>query len=88
MDTFGGDDGRILTEKELDAETGLSATTRWRGRRDGWFPAFLELSPGRRGNTVGQIRAWKAGLAARANADRNPEPRGRGRPRKAEADAA
>jgi predicted DNA-binding transcriptional regulator AlpA len=88
MDSTIADDGRILTEEELDALTGVSATTRWRERRAGRFPPLLELSPGRRGNTVGQIRKWKAerhaAAEARAKTVQDPQTRKPGRPRKTE----
>ncbi|RWO25256.1 MAG: hypothetical protein EOS10_31030 [Mesorhizobium sp.] len=50
------DDDRILTEDELDVLTGISSTTRWRERKAGRFPLLMELSPGRKGNTLRQVR--------------------------------
>jgi predicted DNA-binding transcriptional regulator AlpA len=64
--SIGGDD-RILTSEEVEEETKLSKTSQWRGRKAGWFPPLLELSPGRRGNTLGQIRRWKAERLAAAD---------------------
>lgn len=79
------DDDRILSDDELDVLTGISKTTRWRERKAGRFPPLIELSPGRKGNTLGQLREWhgqrKAATKARAEAMGSETP-GRGRPRK------
>lgn len=77
------DDGRILSDDELDVLTGISKTTRWRERKAGRFPPLIELSPGRKGNSLGQIREWRRRRQAATCADiRNSETAGRGRPRK------
>lgn len=77
------DDDRVLDDDELDVLTGISKTTRWRERKAGRFPPFIVLSPGRKGNTLGQIREWRRRGQAGARVDvRNPETPGRGRPRK------
>ncbi|MEB3047042.1 helix-turn-helix transcriptional regulator [Rhizobium mulingense] len=79
------DDDRILTDDELDVLTGISKTTRWRERKAGRFPRLLELSPGRKGNSLGQLREWHGQRRAAAKACAeiiDSEPPGRGRPRK------
>lgn len=79
------DDDRILTDDELDVLTGISKTTRWRERKAGRFPRLLELSPGRKGNSLGQLREWlrQRRAAAKACAEAmDSETPGRGRPRK------
>ncbi|MGR9156047.1 helix-turn-helix transcriptional regulator [Rhizobium leguminosarum] len=79
------DDDRILTDDELDVLTGISKTTRWRERKAGRFPRLLELSPGRKGNSLGQLREWlgQRRAAAKACAETmDSETPGRGRPRK------
>jgi predicted DNA-binding transcriptional regulator AlpA len=91
MDTSGderaifGNDERILSESELLALTGLSKTTRWRERKLGRFPPLIELSPGRKANTLGQIREWQrrrqTSAEFRMETSRGDH-RGPGRPRK------
>lgn len=78
-------DERFLTEAEVREMTSLGPTTRWKLRRDGRFPPLIELSPGKKMNTLGQIRRWQAERVAEAEGrviDANAEPSGRGRPRK------
>ncbi|KQV11322.1 hypothetical protein ASC97_15480 [Rhizobium sp. Root1203] len=86
MDQFHDDDDRILSDAELDRLTNTSKTTRWRMRKKGDWPPFIEFSPQLKGNTLGQIRrliAAKLGEAeARQHATESQQPRGRGRPRK------
>ncbi|CAN7550972.1 helix-turn-helix transcriptional regulator [Pararhizobium sp. LjRoot238] len=77
------DDDRFLTERELDLLTGVSNTTRWRERKAGRFPQMIALSPGRKGNTLGQVREWRKQRQAGTRADTgNSETPGPGRPRK------
>ncbi|MRG55696.1 hypothetical protein GF108_08885 [Phyllobacterium sp. SYP-B3895] len=82
---FHDDDDRILTPAEITALTSLSETSQWRGRKEGWFPPYLDLSPGRRGNTLGQIRRLmrerQAEAEARAKVGLDAKPRSRGRPK-------
>lgn len=87
METTVPDDDRILSEAELDAITGMSSTTRWRERKRGRFPVLLDLSPGRKANSMGQIRQWlrERRDEAERRAIANAEPRKPGRPRIAEA---
>ncbi|WP_210201883.1 helix-turn-helix transcriptional regulator [Rhizobium phaseoli] len=79
------DNDRILTDDELDVLTGISKTTRWRERKAGRFPRLIELSPGRKGNSLGQLREWLGQRRAAAKAcpeTMASETPGRGRPRK------
>jgi predicted DNA-binding transcriptional regulator AlpA len=85
MDTTIAGDDRILSEAELDHLTGISGTTRWRLRKEGRFPALIELSPGRKAHTAGQIRRWKEERLAAAEAAAARELRSPGRPRKSAA---
>ncbi|MER9967552.1 hypothetical protein [Mesorhizobium sp. M0060] len=85
LKNFIDDDDRILSEDELDVLTGISSTTRWRERKAGRFPLLMELSPGRKGNTLRQVREWRKERQAAAEAHAKAkclEPPGRGRPRK------
>ncbi|MCZ8548691.1 hypothetical protein OOJ09_31440 [Mesorhizobium qingshengii] len=87
MDLTIADDDRILSEEELNQMTRTSSTTRWRERKAGRWPPLLELSPGVRGNSLGQIRRMFAQKQAEAEARAHvakQEPRAPGRPRKAE----
>jgi len=83
------DDDRYLSDDEVTKLTQISSTTRWRMRQQGTFPALVELSPGKRMNTLGQIRKWKAARLAEAErkaerlAKEQASRRKRGRPRKA-----
>ena len=38
---------------------GISRATAWRGVRDGWLPAPLPMSPGRKAWALSEILAWQ-----------------------------
>jgi len=79
------DDMKILIDEEIDALTNTSSTTRWRLRRKGKWPPLIEVSPGVKRHTLGQIRKLLAVRLAEAEARKAAQqqaPRGRGRPRK------
>lgn len=44
---------------------GISRTTAWRGVRDGWLPAPVQVSPGRRAWRASDISAWQEKLRPR-----------------------
>lgn len=44
---------------------GISRTTAWRGVRDGWLPAPVQVSPGRRAWKSSDVSAWQAELRSR-----------------------
>ncbi len=43
---------------------GISRTTAWRGVRDGWLPAPVQVSPGRKAWRTSDILAWQVRLEA------------------------
>ena len=51
---------RIMREREVQAVTGLSRTTRWRLERSGKFPARIHLSPNAVGWRSCEIADWIA----------------------------
>lgn len=52
---------------------GISRTTAWRGVRDGWLPAPIRISPGRKAWRSSDIAAWQAELDPRTpKADAGP----------------
>lgn len=44
---------------------GISRTTAWRGVRDGWLPAPVPVSPGRRAWRASDVTAWQSRLRPR-----------------------
>ena len=48
----------FLTEKQLDAITGMSRTTRWRLRKDGRFPRPYSISKNRIAYLKSDIQRW------------------------------
>ena len=51
---------RILRDPEVRARTQLSRVQRWRGVREGTFPAPVQLGPRAIGWYEGDIEAWLA----------------------------
>jgi prophage regulatory protein len=51
-------EAKILREKEVEAITGLSRTTRWRLRRRGEFPNPRKLTDNTRGYLDHEIYGW------------------------------
>ena len=49
---------RMLSPVEVCKMTGLSRTTLWRARQNGWFPEPRYLSPGRIGWPLSVVLAW------------------------------
>lgn len=43
---------------------GISRTTAWRGVRDGWLPAPVQVSPGRKAWRASDVAAWQVRLEA------------------------
>lgn len=43
---------------------GISRTTAWRGVRDGWLPAPVQVSPGRKAWRASDVAAWQGRLEA------------------------
>jgi predicted DNA-binding transcriptional regulator AlpA len=72
------DDPRDVLERYLgwrDVQPlfgGISRTTAWRGVRDGWLPAPVQVSPGRKAWKASDIAAWQGQLEALGRAEAPP----------------
>lgn len=67
---------------------GISRTTAWRGVRDGWLPAPVQVSPGRRAWKASEVAAWQDRLNSGARphgSDPLPARQRRARLRRAQA---
>ena len=49
---------RMLSPEQVCTMTGISRTTLWRGRQNGWFPEPRYLSPGRIGWPLSVVLRW------------------------------